>query len=507
MQGISQLQQQSGAFPMTAPPLLSGMMDSFAYLDNRIQPAPGFGGFGAGIQSAATASALNQMTARAVSAPQCSTGHMGQFGNLQAGMNGAQSAGLNPAGFYRRTGMNTAPPPQQSISMNSATSQDMLVPSLNSTLRQNIARLPPMEETPTPHYSQRICMPFSTDEDANWLSEFQCMIRADILELFRVSEQGIKVRNGLKSLTVSQVGIRCRYCAHLQHGTRANRASCFPSKIDKIYQRYVIRYGYILEYIFLGGLNILNTVILTFCGLKLLVHLLFSFTMMLREHFPHCPEIPPPTKKAFLKLQNMNAQGASNAKGYWEHAAKKMGLVDITGENGKGGIHISEETQRHALRISPFGSSPNFREPHPPVSLVHKSDKDLASPFLYFLLQQVYRVHLAPSERKGNRKSLRPGMPGFGCKYCYEAGRMGLCRLFPARRRTIHTKIPDLYDHMKRCPLCPNDVKERLVYLHMEDPGTSLGGQDQNSTSRGREREFFEHVWSRLGHDVEAVEE
>ena len=197
--------------------------------------------------------------------------------------------------------------------------------------------MPPIEEPNTPHYSQRTFVPFSIDEDPNWLSEFQCFIRSEILELFRVGQQGIKVRNALKSLTVNQVGIRCRFCAHLQHGTRANRASCFPSKIDKIYQ---------------------------------------SFTMMLREHFPSCSEIPDAQKRRFMELQNMNAQGASNAKGYWEHAAKKKGLVDISEDNGRGGIHIFESTLAQAAMIPPFGAESQFQEPANPVTLIHKSDKE-----------------------------------------------------------------------------------------------------------------------------------
>lgn len=324
--------------------------------------------------------------------------------------------------------------------------------------------LPPLEESNTPHYSQRNYVPFSIEEDANWLSEFQCFIRSEILELFRVSQQGIKVRNSLKSLTVNQVGIRCRFCAHLQHGTRANRSSCFPSKIDKIYQ---------------------------------------SFTMMLREHFPSCTEIPEGQKQRFAQLQNLNAQGASNAKGYWEHAAKKKGLVDVRDDSGRCGIHIFDHSLAQAAMIPPFGADSNFQEPQVPVSLVHRSDRPLVSNFLFVLMEQVYRVHLATSERKGNRKSLPPGMPGFGCKYCYEAGRMGLCRLFPARRRTIHTKIPDLYDHMKRCPLCPREVKDNLAALHREDNG-GMGMIDQDSATRGREREFFERIWSRLGHQDES---
>ena len=324
--------------------------------------------------------------------------------------------------------------------------------------------LPPLEEAQTPHYNSRPYMPFSVDEDANWLSTFQCFIRSEILELFRVSSQGIKVRNALKSLTVNQVGIRCRFCAHLQHGTRANRSSCFPSKIDKIYQ---------------------------------------SFTMMLREHFPSCSEIPEETKKRFLMLQNMNAQGASNAKGYWEHAAKKKGLVDVSEDNGRGGIHIFEASIANAAALPPFGSSSSFSEPQPGQMLVCKMDKSLVSDFLYTLMELTYRVHLAPSERKGNRKSLRSGMPGFGCRYCYEAGRMGLSRLFPARRRTIHTKVPDLFDHMKRCNLCPQQVKSKLITLHAKG-NIELSESEQNTESQGKEREFFERIWTRLGHQDDA---
>jgi len=320
--------------------------------------------------------------------------------------------------------------------------------------------LPPLEEGDTPHSSQRPYSPFSIDEDPNWLSNFQCLIRSEILELFRVSQRGIKVRNAAKSLSVNQVGIRCRFCAHLQHGTRANRASCFPSKIDKIYQ---------------------------------------SFTMMLREHFPSCSEIPEDTKRRFTQLQEMNAQGASNAKGYWEHAAKKKGLVDVAGSNGRGGIYVFEVSIANAASIPPFGSSSTFSEPAIPIPLVSKLDRGLVSNFLYSLMEQTYRVHLAPSERKGNRKSLRAGMPGFGCKYCYEAGRMGLSRLFPARRRTIHTKVPDLFDHMKRCLLCPQQVKENLMMLHHEEGG-GVAGPDADTETRGREREFFERIWTRLGH-------
>lgn len=456
---------------------MSGMLD-FSLLNNRFSNQQSFGGGG---NAGSSSMNHNQMLA------------MSQQGNHQMGHlqgngnnNNSNSHQVNPmtalsAGdALQMSRMNSSsssgPAPQESFSMDfsgmggntsplggqsNPFSQQLAVSQMDGA---GFATLPPLEEAQTLHFNARPYMPFSIEEDANWLSSFQCFIRSEILELFRVSSQGIKVRNALKSLTINQVGIRCRFCAHLQHGTRANRASCFPSKIDKIYQ---------------------------------------SFTMMLREHFPSCSEIPEETKKRFTQLQNMNAQGASNAKGYWEHAAKKKGLVDISEDNGRGGIHIFEATMANAAALPPFGSTPSFKEPQPPQVLVYKIDQSLVSEFLYSLMEQTYRVHLAPSERKGNRKSLRPGMPGFGCRYCYDAGRMGLSRLFPARRRTIHTKVPDLFDHMKRCPLCPQQMKHKLITLHAKE-NRGMNGAEQNTESRGREREFFERIWTRLGHQDDA---
>lgn len=322
----------------------------------------------------------------------------------------------------------------------------------------SMSMMPPHEEEVTPHFSERTCVPFSADEDHNWLSELQCFIRSDILELFRVKEFGIKARNKGKTLTVNQVGIRCRFCAHLEHGARSKRSSAFPSKISKIYN---------------------------------------SFTMMLREHFDQCSEIPPAQRSTFDRLKSMNAQGASDAKKYWEHAAKKLGMVDVD-DNG---IHILPNSKAEASNIPPFGFDPAFREPARGKALIRADDRRLVSEYLFTLMDQVFRVSLTPQERTGHRKSLKAGMPGFGCKYCYEANRWGQCRLFPARKRTIHSKIPDLYDHLRRCPLCPANVKEQLERLHQASKEATA---ESAITSRSQEKEFYERIWLRLGHEGES---
>jgi hypothetical protein len=131
--------------------------------------------------------------------------------------------------------------------------------------------LPPAEiGIQTPHYSQRSFASLATNEDHNWLSELQCFIRQEILEVFRATSEDVRVRNNSKHLETQQVGIRCRFCAHLPPSGRASRSSAFPSSVLQIYQ---------------------------------------SFTMMLRDHWPACQSIPSPQKERFSEFKAKNNQG------------------------------------------------------------------------------------------------------------------------------------------------------------------------------------------------------
>ncbi|CAB9496154.1 expressed unknown protein [Seminavis robusta] len=360
------------------------------------------------------------------------------------------------------------------------------------------AALPPVEEAaPTPHYSQRAFVSLAIDEDQNWLSEFQCFIRQEILEVFRATNEDVRVRNNSKHLATQQVGIRCRYCAHLPPSSRASRSSAFPSSVPQIYQ---------------------------------------SFTMMLRDHWPACESIPSPQKEQFREYKSKNNQGASDSKNYWMHAARRIGMV-----NTSQGIQIDDGSRTAAARIPPFGhnsdtvASLGLERDDADIPLVLPEDKELLKghplgDYWYFLLGHVQRVRLSSAERVGNRKSLRLGLPGFGCRYCAKPGWLGLSRIFPARRRTLPTKIPDLHDHLGRCALCPPEVKERLVEFEEqqdqddqdqeqqeEGKSSSEGGVPAAvapasaasaslpsgatpSFAAGKEREFFTRIWARLGH-------
>lgn len=325
--------------------------------------------------------------------------------------------------------------------------------------RAGIPPLPPCQDGPLVHFTQRTCVPLATDEDENWLSEFLCFIRSELVEVFRASNDDVASRINSKKVVFGQVGIRCRYCAHMAHGERTSRSSSFPSSIDRIYQ---------------------------------------SLTMMIRDHFVRCPGLPDALKNRFLELKSRTTQGATDSKRYWIESAKRLGMVDTTGQ----GIVVTEATQAAAVAalaaIPGRNSADAMDKKRPQIMIVTNDDKPLVSEFIYFLMTHVEKVYLTESERVGNRKSMELGMPGFGCKHCCASDRKGLCRFFPARRRTLPSKIKDLSDHLRRCTMCPIEVKEKLVDFKRK----KLDMEPTEETNK----HFFDRVWARL-HTTEKVDQ
>lgn len=344
------------------------------------------------------------------------------------------------AGTPQDHGMASAP--QQPISAHSERS------CTSST--QVLPRLPPCDEGLVPLYSQRPKHPLGIDEDHNWLSEFHCFVRSELVEVFRASREDCKTRNN--SIAYHQVGIRCRFCAHISPTARAGRSSAFPSSLRQLYQ---------------------------------------SFTMMLRDHFGKCDMMPLRVRKDFLALKDKPSQGATDSKRFWIYSGMKVGMADSTN-----GIAVTENTIATWAKVPPFGTSPDQQwadDSMRSVPLVTLVDRSLVPEFLHVLLSNVQLVRLTEAERIGNRRSLQAGLPGFGCRYCCEHRRLGLCRVFPARRRTLPGKITDLHDHIRRCTVCPAEVKEHIENLHKQM-------QREGPADQEEEKEFFDRIWARLGH-------
>jgi hypothetical protein len=102
------------------------------------------------------------------------------------------------------------------------------------------------------------------------------------------------------------------------------------------------------------------------------------------------------------------------------------------------------------------------------IQLVFPTDLPLVAEFLFVLLSQVQVVRLTEAERIGNRRSLQTGLPGLACRACCQNQRLGLCRLFPARRRTLPSKLGDLYDHLRRCSVTSPAIRDHLKRLKQD---------------------------------------
>jgi hypothetical protein len=137
--------------------------------------------------------------------------------------------------------------------------------------------------------------------DTESLSNRQCYVRTDFVEVFAASEKDVASRHskGAQKLSVGQVGIRCIHCSHLRTKDRAERAVCYPSSISRIYQ---------------------------------------TVADMQRFHFEQCSEIPDETRQTYKSLKTTRPRGVGSPQGYWIESAKLLNLVD-----SDNGIRFSSE--------------------------------------------------------------------------------------------------------------------------------------------------------------------
>jgi hypothetical protein len=217
-----------------------------------------------------------------------------------------------------------------------------------------------------------------------------------------------------------------------------------------------------------------------------------------------CTAIPASYRKHLNHLRNTrNSQGASDSKHYWAHAAHKIGMVDT-----EEGIQITEGSKAEGEKMGNFGAPSAAEATHeaaekpPPVTLLVKPD-DLSKTnmFFYTLLLQTQLVHLQKSELVAKRRTLPQGLEGIGCRHCCATGRYGFSRRFPLRRRSLPEEVMDMYNHMRRCTLCPNQVKELLEKLHAEHESEKANQGPGTKDGRGKDphKEFFDIMWRRLG--------
>jgi hypothetical protein len=155
-----------------------------------------------------------------------------------------------------------------------------------------------------PEKRMLLAMPLDTES----LSDRQCYVRSEMVEIFAATEKDVSARHskGAQKLAVGQVGIRCVHCAHLRPRDRAERAVCYPSSISRIYQ---------------------------------------TVADMQRFHFEQCREIPMETRKVYKSLKTTRPRGVGSPQTYWMQSAKILDLVDSGGD----GIRFTSQDVKEQL--------------------------------------------------------------------------------------------------------------------------------------------------------------
>ena len=134
-------------------------------------------------------------------------------------------------------------------------------------------------------------LPLGLDRDSSRLSAFLCFLRSECVEVFVSNKADVIERMTSKKIKEGQVGVRCRFCAHLSQKNRVGRSSNFPSSISQIYP---------------------------------------GISMMIYKHFAFCPEMPLNLREKFNQSKNLTKQGnAGETRTYWSDSAKQLGMVDI----------------------------------------------------------------------------------------------------------------------------------------------------------------------------------
>ena len=149
-------------------------------------------------------------------------------------------------------------------------------------------------------HQKRMLLAMPSDTDS--LSDRQCYVRSEMVEIFAAADKDVAARHskGAQKLVLGQVGIRCVYCSHLRARDRAERAVCYPSSISRIYQ---------------------------------------TVADMQRFHFEQCREIPEHVRQIYKKLKTTRPRGVGSPQTYWIQSAKGLGLQDT-----EGGIRFDSDT-------------------------------------------------------------------------------------------------------------------------------------------------------------------
>jgi hypothetical protein len=367
-------------------------------------------------------------------------------------------------------------PPQRSPMWNPIPPNSYEAPPLRHTMPEREGIVQESDSSVTTAYNQdqswyrgstSLSIPNS---DAEWLSELNCFIRATCLEAFSATEEDVARTSKRGRITLHQVGIRCRFCAHCSLKDRSVAAVSYPTSVAGIYE---------------------------------------SIKRWQRVHLQLCGDAPQKVKTKLAQLASTNVW-IPTTRQYWADSAKALGMVDtedgIRFATNPGGlpdtsmIGPSEVSEPVESGETDEASVEEYKEGTKLVDrdhIVYAEDTSMVPPYVYFLMRQVETCHFTEADRFVARSKGPVGYPGFECRHC--AGHAGLGKYFPVSSKSLSTNSTsqNIHAHLLKCRKCPIYTKEKLASLKDEKGRTPR-------LEPGWRKIFFDKVWCRLHGDKEA---
>ena len=229
----------------------------------------------------------------------------------------------------------------------------------------------------------------ATVDDCLWLSERDCFIRSEMVDVFSANYTRSTEPDNPSSLApveIGQVGIRCVHCEAASPHACPHAYACYPTKLASLYE---------------------------------------TVTNFHKEHFKACPNIPKEVKATFNSLKGFGAKAKEETKQYWIDSARELGLSDGPSTTSDGGTIICFHRNPHSP--SPADDLAEGRlevasEKEQKALLVREEDKGMVTDFSALLLRQVKRCRFKRSDRRGGPGSRGRdraiGFAGLACIHC-----------------------------------------------------------------------------------------
>lgn len=318
----------------------------------------------------------------------------------------------------------------------------------------------------------------SLAEDKYWLSDLQCYIRLNFIEVFGATEDDLmsNMQGRSKPTFIGQVGIRCMHCKHVPSCERAQNHIYFPTVMSGIYN---------------------------------------SVQVLVRTHLECCSYIPEDVREKIDGLKS-SSSARGGRKQYWLDSAKKMGLCDTPRGiifdkdplRCKAEVEAAEKTSNRTFNTSllPVTLSPADVAPVEAASeasadaslanlepIVFARDKHLISEVLYLTFQNMHKVPIVESDQVGCYKNRPLGFIGLSCNHC--VGQAGSGRYFPANEASLSqtTTSQTLLNHVRKCRRAPAEVGLAIESLMR----TKLQKKGEKPRHGGR-KVFFHRLWCRM---------